>query len=56
MNLLELRDMAKAELEIKLQELKEKLQKAIQKEEFEEAAKLRDKVREIEKKNNKEHI
>jgi protein arginine kinase activator len=36
-----------------LQELKEKLQKAIQKEEFEEAAKLRDKVREIEKKNNK---
>ena len=39
-----------------LQELKEKLQKAIQKEEFEEAAKLRDKVRELEKKNNKEHI
>jgi len=36
-----------------LQELKEKLQKAIQKEEFEEAAKLRDKIREIEKKNNK---
>jgi protein arginine kinase activator len=39
-----------------LQELKEKLQKAIQKEEFEEAAKLRDKVREMEKKSNKEHI
>lgn len=34
-----------------LQELKEKIQKAVQREEFEEAAKLRDKVREIEKKN-----
>ena len=33
--------------------LKEKLQKAIQKEDFEEAAKLRDKIRELEKKNNK---
>lgn len=39
-----------------LQELKEKLQKAIQKEEFEEAAKLRDKVRELEKKSSKEHV
>jgi len=33
--------------------LKEKLQKAVQKEDFEEAAKLRDKIKEIEKKNNK---
>ncbi len=33
--------------------LKEKLQKAIQKEDFEEAAKLRDKIREMEKKNSK---
>lgn len=33
-----------------LQELKVKLQKAIQMEEFEEAAKLRDKIRELEKK------
>nr|MBU1328505.1 UvrB/UvrC motif-containing protein [Candidatus Omnitrophota bacterium] len=33
--------------------LKEKLQKAIQKEDFEEAAKLRDKIKELEKKNNK---
>lgn len=33
-----------------LQELKEKLQKAIQLEQFEEAAKLRDKIRELEKK------
>ncbi len=33
-----------------LQELKAKLQKAIQMEEFEEAAKLRDKIRELEKK------
>lgn len=33
-----------------LQELKEKLQKAIQAEEFEEAAGLRDKIRELEKK------
>jgi len=33
-----------------LQELKEKLQKAIGTEEFEEAARLRDKIREIEKK------
>jgi len=36
-----------------MQELKERLQKAIQREEFEEAAKVRDKIREIEKKNNK---
>jgi len=40
---------AKNELEV----LKEKLQKSIQKEDFEEAAKLRDKIRELEKKNNK---
>ncbi len=40
---------AKNELDI----LKEKLQKTIQKEDFEEAAKLRDKIRELEKKNNK---
>jgi protein arginine kinase activator len=33
-----------------LQELKDKLQKAIQTEEFEEAAKLRDKIRDLEKK------
>jgi len=33
--------------------LKERLQKAVQKEDFEEAAKLRDKIKEIEKKNNK---
>lgn len=33
-----------------LQDLKEKLQKAIQLEEFEEAAKIRDKIREMEKK------
>jgi len=33
--------------------LKEKLQKAIQKEDFEEAAKLRDKIKEIEKKSDK---
>jgi len=39
----------KSELEI----LKEKLQEAIQKEEFEEAAKLRDKIRELEKKEQK---
>ena len=36
-----------------LDTLKEKLQKAIQKEDFEEAAKLRDKIREAEKKNSK---
>lgn len=36
-----------------LQELREKLQKAIQLEQFEEAAKLRDKVRELEKKGKK---
>ena len=36
-----------------LETLKEKLQKAIQKEDFEEAAKLRDKIKESEKKNNK---
>jgi protein arginine kinase activator len=36
-----------------LLELKDKLQKAIQREEFEEAAKLRDKIRELEKKNSK---
>ena len=36
-----------------LEAIKEKLQKAIQKEDFEEAAKLRDKIRELEKKNNK---
>ena len=40
---------ARNELEV----LKEKLQKSIQKEDFEEAAKLRDKIREIEKKSNK---
>ena len=40
---------AKNELDV----LKEKLQKLIQKEDFEEAAILRDKIREIEKKNNK---
>ena len=40
---------AKNELEV----LKEKLQKSIQKEDFEEAAKLRDKIRELEKKNTK---
>lgn len=40
---------AKNEVEV----LKEKLQKAIQKEDFEEAAKLRDKIREMEKKNSK---
>jgi protein arginine kinase activator len=34
-----------------LQELKTKLQKAIQAEEFEEAARLRDKIKELEKKN-----
>lgn len=36
-----------------LQELKEKLQKSIQLEEFEEAAKLRDRIREMEKKKKK---
>ncbi len=36
-----------------LQELKERLQKAIQMEEFEEAAKLRDKIRDIEKRKPK---
>lgn len=36
-----------------LHELKEKLQKAIQIEEFEEAAKLRDKIRDLEKKRRK---
>lgn len=40
---------ARNELEV----LKEKLQKSIQKEDFEEAAKLRDKIRELEKKSNK---
>ena len=35
------------------QELKEKLQKAIQKEDFEEAARLRDKIRELDKKSDK---
>ncbi|MFA5389391.1 MAG: UvrB/UvrC motif-containing protein [Candidatus Omnitrophota bacterium] len=40
---------AKNELEV----LKEKLQRAVQSENFEEAAKLRDAIREIEKKNNK---
>ena len=34
-----------------LQDLKLKLQKAIQSEEFEEAARLRDKIKELEKKN-----
>ncbi|MCK4262103.1 UvrB/UvrC motif-containing protein [bacterium] len=34
-----------------LRQLKEKLQRAIQREEFEEAARLRDRIREIEKKN-----
>lgn len=34
-----------------LQELKERLQKAIQNEQFEEAARLRDKIRELEKKS-----
>ena len=43
--------MVKAKNELEM--LKEKLQKAIQKEDFEEAAKLRDKIRELEKKNNK---
>lgn len=36
-----------------LQELREQLQKAIELEEFEEAARLRDKIREIEKKKKK---
>lgn len=36
-----------------LQELKDKLQKAIQLEEFEEAARLRDRIRELEKKKSK---
>ncbi|MFH1854437.1 MAG: UvrB/UvrC motif-containing protein [Candidatus Omnitrophota bacterium] len=36
-----------------MQDLKDKLQKAIQLEEFEEAAKLRDTIKEIEKKNKK---
>lgn len=36
---------------LELQELKSKLQRAIQLEEFEEAAKIRDKIREIERKN-----
>ena len=35
------------------QDLKERLQKAIQKEDFEEAAKLRDKIRELDKKSGK---
>ncbi|MCM8765552.1 MAG: UvrB/UvrC motif-containing protein [Candidatus Omnitrophica bacterium] len=39
----------KSEIDI----LKEKLQEAIQREEFEEAARLRDKIRELEKKNQK---
>jgi protein arginine kinase activator len=34
-----------------LQELKTKLQKAVQQEEFEEAARLRDRIRDLEKKN-----
>ena len=34
-----------------IEDLKEKLQKAIQEESFEEAARLRDKIRELEKKN-----
>ena len=37
-----------------LQELKEQLQKAIQKEAFEEAARLRDQIKEIEAESNKE--
>ena len=36
-----------------LQGLRERLQKAIELEEFEEAAKLRDKIREMEKKKSK---
>ena len=36
-----------------MESLREKLQKAVQKEDFEEAAKLRDKIREMEKKSNK---
>lgn len=36
-----------------LQELREKLQKAVQQEDFEEAAKLRDKIREMERKPKK---
>lgn len=39
---------------VDLQELKEQLQKAIQKEAFEEAARLRDQIKEIEAKSNKE--
>lgn len=35
-----------------IEELKEKLQQAIQKEEFEEAAKLRDRIKELEKKSD----
>ena len=36
-----------------VQDLRESLQKAIQKEDFEEAARLRDKIRELDKKNSK---
>lgn len=46
---------AKAKIEApELMQLKERLQKAIQLEEFEEAAKLRDKIRELEKKGKLE--
>jgi protein arginine kinase activator len=37
-----------------LEELRQKLQKAIEQEEFEEAAKIRDQIRELEKKQNKD--
>jgi protein arginine kinase activator len=37
-----------------LEELRQKLQRAIEREEFEEAAKIRDQIRELEKKQNKD--
>jgi len=40
---------------IDLQELRNRLQKAIEKEEFEEAAEIRDQIRELEKKSSQEH-
>ncbi|MCD5390756.1 UvrB/UvrC motif-containing protein [candidate division NPL-UPA2 bacterium] len=44
---------AMQEATLQLRELQERLQKAIQREEFEEAARLRDRIREIEKKTRK---
>jgi len=39
------------ENEIKIEQLKEKMQKAVEKENYEAAAKLRDKIKDLEKNN-----